>query len=758
MVVTAPRFTIAACYTVLDVPDSTREPVVLEGLTKKAYEIAVNLFTQVQSYGISTLEDVIPCTVLYKLYPAQLESLFVKHGERFLRYLEMCVRVNLVREVVYKRALQIFGKLDAATVSLSIVKEKVALCDEISGLAYLLALKLGMEVRLVRLRDVRDKLAHTLLFIGCDKKSFDKWDNFYESLPVLFLEALDELEGVVVFDPYLKMIVPAKLAKTETRFVDSLSAMDALFLGRYTIPKESDRLSNLGAFERAEAIEHDLRDNSLLSEITLYELGLDTKPTQNFVVKKRCQQIQTFLDELFSDTKGMWRYKRPTRAEPKHVIAVEINLRERAQEIAAKLKGLSLNSSCFLLKERYWVEIIVEDFGLQSILEKIASSIAPQSRLDLILSQVYLSSVSKEMALLTQQTHEFAVGLLSNIHARKVSTLEDIISSKEESFLLDLPDFKALFLKYGERFLKYSESYVKLQLVRGAIQKTFNEFSSGLGFVAADLHIATTEEGVGNSLDLSYLACFLAARSSMETRIVQLKSLQGAYSHSLVLIGGNEKLFNGLDFEPDSLPSVFLEMLKYLEGVVVIDPYFNIIVNAESAKENACFVQNLQSRGAILYQESKNPSKLFSSKTPVNIAIVRRYIKDNGLLSHACFKSLPFLESHVLNFQDFIVEKRFEQICSRLDMLFPDLKEAWKYKQPTQKKLDHAIWAMVSSRSRAIEIASIIKNLSIDVLWGPVKESFCVQIKVPDFGLSTILEKLMACAIKASVARATAST
>lgn len=388
MLVTSSRPTAVAQPVNVIPPSKLRA---LDEKTLKAYELAIALFKEMHTHGIRTGEDVFPCKKWGDQAPACSESSYKALGDEVLIGQEFWNRLTLTRASAMECALELNRSLISPRLSIALatLKEKIGACGELADLVLALGIKNGITVRKVKLSSPGKTDAHALNLVSSHPSCFKQLDENLASCPEQILEHLRTLSGVVVLDPYLRMVVPAQIAEEDAAFVESLASMRAynyIAVESPAIPHGNPSYRDL--CEGAEKIHARMRSLQLLGELSISRLNppmfilmpelRSFEPTRKFLVEKRWSQVSRRLDELFPDIAGQWKYKKPTIEKPSHAIWININSESRSSEICLKLRELGVDVSLGRVKSFYGIQIPVADFGLPTILEKLTS---PKSKL-----------------------------------------------------------------------------------------------------------------------------------------------------------------------------------------------------------------------------------------------------------------------------------------------------------------------------------------------------------------------------------------
>jgi hypothetical protein len=378
MSVTLLKSTATSPCTTRAVPPVERP--ILDENTQRAYDLATGLLREIQDEKISTNQDFFDCRDLYSS-ALDLDFLYERRGEKFLKLVELQLKLQVTRVAARKAnvALGSCLRFPEKSIRIAITQEKVAACGELSILADTLAKAKGLDSKIVHILNREETEGHGLVLLSSQKGLIKELTTKVLLNGSLFLEEVRQLKGVVILDPYLGMVIPAENAHTNTDFAVSLSAMDSFVVNCEGVPEESS--FNFNEILREARIVHKyMREQGLLSET-----GIDLKKDfpvsplhilyQNFIVRKRCENIHKRLADLFPDTKGSWKYKKPTKEKPSHVMWVEISSEDLAKVMVTKLNEYKLMSSYGKIarKDSYCFQIPVADFGLHIICEKLDS-------------------------------------------------------------------------------------------------------------------------------------------------------------------------------------------------------------------------------------------------------------------------------------------------------------------------------------------------------------------------------------------------
>jgi hypothetical protein len=363
----------------------------LDESTQKAYRMAIQLLREIQALNIRTQEDFFPCTELYSMPSTELDSLYKTHGENFLNCCEFQLKLGLVRAAV-RKVNTIFGPFlesplhTQVAISIATAKANVSACGELSDLAFTLGLKNEFNIRIITLNG-KTSITHALVLIGAEPLSFKEFDKINFTSPQVFLKVINTLEGVVIFDPYLKRIIPAERAEKDSCFVASLAAMDAVTIEYMIRSSENAKHNAITLFESAEKIHQCMISHGFLQESALDGLRENLRELESehminiyeFMVQKRRKQISDRLSQLHPDTTGQWKYKRPTVTKPSHSIWLTTS-KETAEAMTKQLSEYGITSSQGKIagKDSHLLTLPVADFGLHTIWEKLNPSIAAE--------------------------------------------------------------------------------------------------------------------------------------------------------------------------------------------------------------------------------------------------------------------------------------------------------------------------------------------------------------------------------------------
>jgi|GEM_PF-3952936 len=350
----------------------------LDAKTHELFHRTLDVAKELDSTEVTSIHDIIPCTELFNLYPARYEELYKKYGERFLEYIECIVKLECVRKVYVAttdhdpemKSLQ----YPMSSGNLAMTNEKIAGCGELSSLAIHIASKKGIFGYNIVCSDksLPYPYYHSFTVMVSDKAETDPLIDSALERSLSFFETLKHIKGVI-YDPYLKAVVPSELAEHDPRFTKGLEAMrikDVYSFHPGPLPHQIPILT-----EQSAKLTAYIRAKKLLKESVLPEEAHWPK-TRDFALHARKDLIIAELIKLFPKT--TWRYSAKTRCI--HATFSQ----DQGTEVKTNLVGKGITSIAFgkLAKQTtpealYSIQITIPDFGAKELLEKLRVVRAP---------------------------------------------------------------------------------------------------------------------------------------------------------------------------------------------------------------------------------------------------------------------------------------------------------------------------------------------------------------------------------------------
>jgi hypothetical protein len=369
--------TAAGSFPTLD-PVPTIDLSHLDAKTRELFARTLDVARELDTRGVTSVHDIIPCTELFDLDPERFNELYRIYGERFLEYMECMVKLECARRAYIATTDHVpemkHFQFPITTCNLGISNEKRAGCAELVILATHIAAQKGLFNYHIVCRDNnRSKpYLHTFALIVSDKAESDPLMLSAMEGSLKIFETLKHIKGVI-YDPYLKVVVPCELAEHDPRFRDGLRAMRIEKLHGILdgpLPEYFPILS-----EQSERLTAYVREKQLLNESFLRP-ATHWPMIRDFALHARKDLIIAKLTEEFPGT--TWKFSSKARC-----IHAEFT-KDHGTAVKATLLGKGITSVAFakLAKQTtpetlYGIQIKIPDFGAKELLDKLRAIRVP---------------------------------------------------------------------------------------------------------------------------------------------------------------------------------------------------------------------------------------------------------------------------------------------------------------------------------------------------------------------------------------------
>jgi hypothetical protein len=353
-------------------PVPSRDISLLDAKTQELFHRTLDVAKELDTTGVTSIHDIIPCTELFNLYPARFDELYKKYGERFLEYIECMVKLECARQA-YMSTAEHDPEMKSlqfpnASYNLAMTNEKIAGCAELSLLAIHIASKKGIFGYNIVCSDksLPYPYYHSFTVMVSDKAEADPLIDSAIKGSLSFFGILKHIKGVI-YDPYLKVVVPSELAEDHPEFRKGIEAMRIKDVYSFhpgplphQIPILTEQSAKLTAFIRAKKI---LKE-SVLPEETHWPMIRD------FALHARKDLIIAELIKLSPET--TWKYSAKARC----IYATFTEAQGTAVNATLGGKGITSVAFAKLAKQTtpealYGIQIKIPDFGAKELLDKL---------------------------------------------------------------------------------------------------------------------------------------------------------------------------------------------------------------------------------------------------------------------------------------------------------------------------------------------------------------------------------------------------
>ncbi|MCX6989464.1 MAG: hypothetical protein NTX49_00105 [Chlamydiae bacterium] len=344
----------------------------IDARTRDLFARTLDVARELDSRGITSIHDIIPCSEIFGINPKRCLQLYEKYGERFLEYIETMDKLECTR-IAYKSMLQSSAvikpfQFPSATFQLAITNEKVAGCGELSILATLIAAQKGLFGCQVLTKDSNEASPyyHGFVVIFADKAEASAKLKDFNKERIGFFETLERMKGII-YDPYLKVVVPSELARQDPRFIEGLSSMRIVDIESINDGPILAQLAIVNS--QSELLTQCVREKKMIKE-NLLPLSDSSHLLRFFAINTRTDLIIAKLEQLFPETS--WKFN--SKARCIHGIFPELQARGIHENLLSKgITSIKFGRapSKDPLHVVYGVQITIPDFGAKELLDRL---------------------------------------------------------------------------------------------------------------------------------------------------------------------------------------------------------------------------------------------------------------------------------------------------------------------------------------------------------------------------------------------------